>query len=139
MSSFIVENKTINKIVNFLGSSVSNNSSLGKKFIELGYNLNTEEGKERLANAMYILNVSGVTARYGTADDMIGDIFKYSILDTDGGVACFKALHCWLYQCDEGDIPEKSDLYKLFNDGVRVFMAEYIVTRLPGYEGAYWG
>ena len=50
---------------------------------------------------------------------------------------CLKSLDCYLYQCSEGDVPER-DLYQAvttFRDRLR----SALVCELPEYDAAEWG
>jgi hypothetical protein len=49
-----------------------------------------------------------------------------------------KSLQCWLYQCNEGDVPT-TELYGLFDTDVQMYLMDTIITKLPEYEEATWG
>jgi len=139
MSSFIVDNKTINRVVDFMAYSLKETTTIKDKLTKMGFDLSTYEGRVKLASALYALNLSGVSQRYGTADDMIGEPFTYIPTGGVNSVQSFKSLQCLMYQCMEGEVPEKSDLYKLLDTEVRPYLAEYIVNRLPEYDNLEWG
>ena len=69
MSAFMVEDKTINIVVSILSRITRTNYTyLGRQFSDLGYNLETEEGKEKLGQDMFVLNLMGVDSRYGEGE-----------------------------------------------------------------------
>jgi hypothetical protein len=86
------------------------------------------------------LNIAAVDARYGK-----GEAAKFRKLDYRYQVTApvplvqvVNSLRCWLYQCCEGDVPETA-LYRLFDDYIRLYLLNKIVTALPEYEDADWG
>ena len=139
MSAFMVEDKTINIVVSKL--AYGRDLEWIQRIIKAqGYDLETLQGRQKLADAMFTLNVKGVDARYGEnqAEQFRPLDFKYQIEDNYTMIQAYKSLGCWLYQCAEGDNPEESALYKLMNQ-VKGYLAEHIVSRLPEYEKAPWG
>jgi hypothetical protein len=46
-------------------------------------------------------------------------------------------MKCWLYQCAEGDVPER-ELYTFFADVVEKYLLRKIVYNLPEYDQAEW-
>jgi len=139
MSAFVVEDKTINEIVSYL-SRARNIEWIQRVIKAQGYDLETRDGQEKLANQMFLLNVKGVDARYGDnqAQEFRTLDFKCSLTLHFTRMSAYKALGCWLYQCAEGDNPEESALYKLM-DQVKAHIAEDIVRSLPEYDKLPWG
>lgn len=138
MSAYIVENKTINRIVNRLVCEVRNypfSGNLPQKLSELGYDLTSEQFAEKLANDMFALNVNAVKQRY----EKVGSIpkFVYFPDSPESLIQTFKSLSCWLYQCCEGDVP-KSSLYQVFDCYVEKYLLKRIIYELPEYEKAEW-
>lgn len=138
MSAFVVEDKTINKVVTKLAYD-RNGDWLKRKLNESGYDLETHEGKQKLGRAMFSLNIRAVNMRY---DDKPADQFRplnyrFKLEGNETKVACLKALHCWHYQCTEGDC-DQSPLYNLMKE-VAHSWADDIVSKLPEYENVLWG
>lgn len=149
MSAFVVEDKTINRIVDWLRLDAMGSRKATAHALN-GYNLDIDGDAERLAHDMFNLNVAAVNQRYGPneAEKFRPLDFKYA----DGGPtgtfrwgdsaianACrtLKALHCWQYQCCEGDVPE-TPLFKMFTE-VESAIANWIVGTMPEYEQTDWG
>jgi hypothetical protein len=108
MSAFIVEDKTINKIVTWLRREVFKQSfTLDQKATKYHIDLYGDMWDEKLAKAMFQLNCAGVDARYGEGtakkDRTVNFMFKPE--HCLSLVHVFKALQCWSYQCSEGDVP----------------------------------
>jgi len=154
MSSFIVKDSTINRIVNFcfweqdcfLRETI--NKELGKVGIDL-HQYTTYEEEDRYLKAfgeeLLKLNVMAVYTRYEHLDEIKGEIKKalleYEYGETDlndrGEIQALKSIQCFLYQCSEGDIPEKSDLYKALRK-IEESIESNIVSSLPEYKKAVW-
>ena len=144
MSAFVVEDKTINRIVDWLCLDWRG-SRKATVFALDGYNLDIDGAAERLAGDMFNLNVNAVNQRYGPneAEKFRPLDFKYShrIQWGDSAVAnacrALKALHCWQYQCSEGNIPE-TPLFRMFSE-IDSAIALWIIGTMPEYETADWG
>ena len=136
MSAFLVADKTINKILTQLDYKTRQSLWLRGKFEEeLGVNF-AEDWPTKLGQKMWELNQLALGYRYGDEKEEL----KYSfspVLCTP--IEAFKALQCWMYQCSEGDIPEKSKLFRFFADVVRPHLAEAIITQTAEYDQAEWG
>lgn len=113
MSSFIVEDKTINRVVNYIAYDHKYTYIRRRAKEELGFDLTTPEGQQQLGWAMFKLNIRAVNQRYedGQADQFRPLDYKYHIIGDYSLPAMIKSLACWLYQVSEGDCPE-SALYK---------------------------
>ena len=139
MSAFIVEDKTINKIVTWL--AYSQDASWDRRQIEkLGYDLSKRFSVEKLAKDMFALNCRAVDARYGQGEaEKFRELnfqFREEHMETE--ISILKAINCWHYQCSEGrEIPEHP-LYKAM-DRLSNGIAQGIVSRLPQYDKAVWG
>jgi len=139
MSAFIVEDKTINRVVTWLRREVSTShvamDRLARKY---GIDLVSDNWNEKLARAMFQLNCDGVNARYGQ-----GEAEKFRPLNFTYKPECdtlrvqvLKSLQCWKYQCSEGEVP-KTKLYQFFVE-VEHHLALEIVMDLPAYDKAVW-
>src|SRR3990167_7568836 len=139
MSAFIVSDKTLQDIVSYLDLDVrfSNTSkcygSLGRILLKRGFNLELQEHKDRLIKEMALLNRLGVNERYNEQENEHDVRYVDQFCPTI--IQAYKSLGCFLYQCCEGDIPKKNELYKMFEE-IKSEMAEYIVSHLPEYEKA---
>lgn len=129
MSCFIVEDETINKAITALIKHEDETKHNGLTLSNTGFSLSA------LGQAMLTLNEIAYTKRYGEnpVDDLPYQGFKL-IRCTD--VEAFKAIECWLYQCDEGESNTNTDPLFLFFDKFLNFLARKIVQSLTEYENA---
>jgi hypothetical protein len=138
MSAFIVEDKTINRVVTFLATD--REGDWLRRYIQeqLGIDLTTSMGRETLGKLMFSLNCDAVNQRYG--DDQAKEFrplnYAYRIEISCNRIMAFKAIQCWHYQCSEGDI-DQSNLYQVM-ERVQGHLAEMIVTRLDAYDKLAW-
>jgi hypothetical protein len=143
MSTFMVEDKTINYIINWLGKEleqVYGTIIIRHKLMELGIDTSIAGWEEILGYEMFQLNIKAVDARYGNGEAATFRKFdyRYEVTEPVSLVQVLKSLRCWLYQCSEGSVPE-IELYQLFDTDVRLYLMSEITTQLPKYEKAYWG
>lgn len=132
MSAFVVEDKTINNVVGFLNDS--RNRDLRKIVLEAAQLTDADERwHEKLGASMAIMNQDAVNQRYGENDEAHYE-FHFELADD---IQVYKSLQCWLYQCCEGDVPERP-LYRAFGELERR-IGNRIIQRLPRYESAVWG
>ena len=140
MSAYIVEDETINTIVNFL----ANCEQEKKLWIilplrKLGYDLLNPFQCKRLAEEMYTLNCDSIEQRYGEgeAEEMSGgQIFIYRNTPFSNRVQVLKSLACFLYQSCEGDC-EETPLYEAL-ERIKGILAYHIMIDLPVYDTAKW-
>jgi len=150
MSAFVVEPKTINRVITWLESQCEKRQWIGTRAEEelgkIEFSLDREYIAD-LGQAMYNLNINAVSQRYPgdeTIDTLPGSVtkdgklmpYKYraDVVYTD--LQAMKSLSCWLYQCSEGNVGE-TGLYKAF-ERISNLMAHHIITRLPQYDKAEW-
>ena len=143
MSAFIVDNKTINNIVTWLDSALEETYGtiiIRQKLLEQGFDASESDWTERLGQAMFQLNVIAVDARYGSgeAKRFRPLAYRYKLTHSVPLVQVLKSLQCWLYQCNEGDVPQTA-LYGLFDNEVRLYLMTEIIDALPEYQEAFWG
>ena len=139
MSAYIVEHKTINRIVNKLVREVRDNLDsyiIQEKLSELGYDLTNNSDAEKLAKDMFMLNLNAVSQRYD--EEIPAPVFLFQEKHIASLVQTLKSLNCWMYQCTEGDIPG-SKLYKFFAKMFKNYLLKRIVYGLPEYDQAEWG
>ena len=138
MSAFIVEDKTINKIVTFL--AIDRDGDWLRREIQkkTGFDLETAQGKSDFARALFRMNVAAVSQRYDDGVENFAPMtYQYQIDITITPITVFKALKCLRYQCSEGNVPE-TELYKLLEYIISA-LAEKIISNNPEYDKAYWG
>lgn len=143
MSAFVLNSKSLSIFVENLSKKI---------FSEYYYGITTEwkkvlfavidftEGKkdfcEKLFSEMETLNVMAVNIRYNRKDVSL-DSFNKTNEDVSD-IQLYKTLQCWLYQCNEGNIPEMSRLYtlmKMLEDDLK----NWIISNLTEYKDAVWG
>lgn len=139
MSAFVVEDKTINRVVSFLAYDREGGHIRRMIQERIGLDIESQVGQETLGKLMFSLNCDAVNQRYG--DDQAAEFrpldYKYTRDFYAARLHAFKALQCWSYQCSEGNI-EETPLFQVM-DRVRGDMAEMIVSRLKEYDTINWG
>ena len=139
MSAFLVEAKTINRIVSFLNACEDPHTP--HSFKALGYEPTQFEHLERLARDLYLLNCEAVDTRYGKGESAgpLGFEFQFQFEDRDTlkPAAIYKHAKCLIYQCAEGDIPERH-LFKAL-ESFAESLAHQIIETIPAYSEAQWG
>lgn len=139
MSAFIVEDRTICKIVTWLAEG-RDTAWYRNQVEDLGYDLSKPMSMEKLAKDMWALNCRAVDARYGSgsADGMGGRVFRFNHAGSGIGVfEIIKAINCWHYQCSEGDEVPENPLFKVM-EKISGSLAQSIVSRLPEYDRLPW-
>jgi hypothetical protein len=99
----------------------------------------TNQQKEigtQIGRKLFLMNRRALRARYG-CDDHLHPEFVFERWADTTPVEQFKAIHCLLYQCAEGNVPN-SLLYDALNH-VAGELAQRIVQDLPEYDKASWG
>ena len=138
MSAFLVDKKTIDRVITHLDHEIRQSEWLKEKF-EKELNLNFEDfdndWKNILGQKMWDLNQLSLGYRYGDAKQELKYSF-YPALETS--IQAYKSLSCWLYQCCEGDIPEISKLYIFFDSFVTKYIAESIVMNSKEWDEGEW-
>lgn len=151
MSAFIVEDKTISNIVNWINRNLDECYEVKQDLIEMGYNLDSVNWQDKLAQDLFDLNVKGVGQRYSqvtpdkqTKEDWEKEAkefrplnFKYDPTYLTDSAGVFKSTGCLSYQCAEGDNTENK-LY-LFLEKLENTIAKKIVYKMPSYDMAIWG
>lgn len=129
MSAFIVDDNSINGIINHMGKE-EYIETIWSELEELGIN---KDKLETLAQAMLDLNYSSVNQRY-REDEKAPKIERKDVKIST--MQAYKSLKCFLYQSCEGDCTEKP-LYKILN-AYKDHLAVSIVGDLPEYNAAAW-
>jgi hypothetical protein len=137
MSAFIVEDKTINKIVSKIYLD-RDGDWLKRKFKDAGYDLDISNQRSKLAWDMFKLNIRAVNMRYEDkpADQFRPLNFKPALEANYTMISCIKSIKCWMYQCSEGDC-DQSELFKLMECVCDSWMYK-VVSSLPEYEKSVW-
>lgn len=124
MSSYIVEDQTIDRIISGLIKT-----KLINEFKDIQILDNSAFGQELID-----MNTEAVDYRYSEKNDKMQ--YKFTNVPVTE-VQAFKSLQCLLYQCCEGPVPD-SKLYKQMRE-IGNLMAVKTVNDLPSYEKAQWG
>ena len=149
MSAFVVDDAVVNRIAAFVHYCSGYRQAPwmyvkadAAALLSMTHNAADPEHDDKyLAMALFATNCDAVGVRYGEArlpEFRINSLtFKAITPAANNPVAVVKDMDCLLYQCSEGDIPERP-LYKAmakFRDHVcRVLIAE-----MPEYDAAPWG
>jgi hypothetical protein len=108
-----------------------------------------------IGRKLFELNIEAVRQRYGRADDMVPDgwqIEDYQYNEPPPVPGCpseidsLKAMHCLIYQCSEGDVPERP-LYQTLVETSQMLEQRIrdkhmagpgAIEDLPAYQRAEW-
>lgn len=137
MSSFIVDAKTINRILTYLHlhKGQMSYSYITRRAAELGYDLESNSGLSELGTDLLGLNYRATNARYNEENGLQQlHIYKFEHVSQ---LQALKSLQCLKYQCSEGDVPE-SVLFKFLEDCEHAIMSS-IIRAMPEYENTQWG
>lgn len=136
MSSFMVEDKTINQIVSYLKDG-RDLEWLRRQLKEKGFDLDSKFGAEKLGKNMFYLNCIAIDDRYGKnqAEEFRTLDYKYR-LEIARPMQAYKSLRCLIYQCSEGHAM-KHETYKLL-EFISDRLAHHIISKLPEYDKAIW-
>lgn len=132
MSSFIIDNKCMNRIIN--GLYWKSNFKDGYRSLYEEMNLISSDDFVILAKKLFKLNTDAFNYRYDE-NNKVPEFEWINCPVTD--IQFLKSLHCLRYQCCEGNIPKRK-LYKWLTDVINC-MESYIVRKMPEYEKAEWG
>lgn len=140
MSAYLVEDETINRVVEWFCWEIEKSPFLKEKLeAALGIDTTTYQWFVQLGHAMFQLNVTGMVSRYGEGAAKRFRKRNYAYKPAHGSeIQVLKSLQCWLYQCTEGDVVKKP-LYRFFREVVEPHLMRKIIGDLPEYEVAAWG
>ncbi|SRR6266568_1598565 len=133
MSAFLVSEKTINVIVATLSAFLNDNHFLQEKASALSIDVSSTYWQEKLADALFKLNCEALHQRY---NDSEFPLFQFQNAHDPSLIQVYKSLQCFLYQCSEGNVPEKK-LFKFMEEFSHI-LANRIVITLPAYDKANW-
>ncbi len=136
MSAFIVEPKTINRIITYLENEIIHrqNYMVARRLTKAGVDFKYKDWKSRLAVRMHNLNVRAVNDRYDEKLDKNPLVsFSEEWVTT---TQAYKSLKCWLYQCTEGTC-DRTRLYKQLYEISRD-IAEFLLHSRSEFEKGEW-
>jgi hypothetical protein len=134
MSAFIVDGKTIDRIVSFLLDNVREFNGIGISYtsqVPWAQGVGTQIGQQ-----LYRLNTDAVNSRYREGEESPGTRYHYTAVGRLSDIQAYKSIKCFLYQCSEGDVPERPlfiELSKVHGD-----LAHRIVCATARYDRAEW-
>jgi hypothetical protein len=144
VSAFVVSNKTINNIVNRLAEEVRDSKLTWwttniQKHVKHPVTADSDDWKTELGELLIAMNIEAVSQRY---PDVRGNFTKGEVQYwfTPKDVNRFQALKdlsCYIYQCTEGDVPNRA-LYKTIKE-FEYELAMRIIEEMPRYKAAIWG
>lgn len=136
MSSFIISSKTMDSIVHGIwpNGSSTHCPPLPDDIIKL----TGASTKQELGNRLYAMNWAAYKQRYGDGimSELNGFAYKVGPTILYSREQTLKSLHCYAYQCCEGNVPD-SPLFTALSHYKEEFAA-WIVQSSPAYEKAEW-
>lgn len=135
MSAYIVEDKTINRIVTGIVDLMNLREGVLSRVKHYTRDL-AITSEDEFANELMGMNVDAVRARYPNSEPWHRRMVRYRP-ERCGPIQLLKSLDCYLYQCSEGEVPER-DLFKKM-DGIRNGLTRAIVCGSPEYDQSEWG
>ena len=146
MSAFVVTDKTINQVVFYL--THCDRLEYLKRELAKAAEIDRDDldFSSKLAVSLLQLNTDAVCQRYPDIphDAMLaraefnpsaGDFRPHPIVCSD--IQAYKSLGCLLYQCSEGNVPERP-LYQVLRQAEHT-LADQIISRTSEYQEADWG
>ena len=150
MSCYIVDDETIDTILNLFsacrnGCYIGGTSTYGidwqirRVLGEYVPEIPSNDDWTNLGQSLMGMNLAAYYARYGDWEGWARrDVYQYHFDTYPTLIRAYKAIKCLLYQCFEGDIPERWSLYKAM-DAIKGAIAEAIVESMNEYKEAHWG
>ena len=89
----------------------------------------------KIAQILYALNVDAVNQRYNDNESIMYDGFRST--PPLKPIEFLKKLHCWQYQCSEGNVPDRK-FFKAI-EKLSAAASHDIVVNSKEYEAASWG
>ena len=132
MSSFIVSQKTMNRVMSYIRRHATD------EIKELDYDPNVFESMVKLNSALVALNHQAVDIRYKGDKNKFNPQKATEFVSIEVSDAqAFYSLCCLIYQCTEGDIPDTSELYQMLSE-IRDELAKTIAYKVADSEHAEW-
>ena len=139
MSSYKVDDSTINGILSFF--RFCNNYS-GARYDVITSMVKWQLVESRLCGdfcglgqQMSEMNDAALAARYGDTEPEW--VYEHDYAAPPTPIQAYKSLKCFLYQCNEGGVPDMV-LYQALSS-VAATLAEGIVQGMAEYDKANWG
>src|SRR5215831_5313351 len=139
MSTFIVNTKVMAKVVTaiLLNLDTFDGKSTHRTALLAAPTHAQKEAGSKIGRKLFLMNRRALHAGYVCSGDNPLPQFVFERWADATPVEQFKAIHCLLYQCSEGNVPN-SPLYDALNHAARE-LAQWIVQDLPDYDKASWG
>jgi hypothetical protein len=135
MSCFVVEDKTINRIVSFLANERDREWYQRQLALAINFGHTHPDFNQKLGEALLNLNLEAYRQRYtASEDDLPLYKFKWELVSLPQAL---KSLRCLIYQCSEGNVPD-TPLYKEL-DALSHRWALKLCDMVPAYNTADWG
>ena len=103
MSAFIVSTETMQRVI----AAITDNGRIYDGMFAGEYLFRNSSDLDKLGNGLFAMNADAVNQRYSGEND-IPPSFSYRPLGD--GVSLedrYQAVSCLIYQCSEGDVPER--------------------------------
>ena len=139
MSAWIVEIKTMDRVVSAIASSSWNGT------IFHGFNFESAEGKDKIGRALFRANYKAVRSRYSHVDGLLPGqhptkhpqtMYRHTSREVSK-IQQLKSCNCLHYQMSEGRVPD-SKIYKELETVINRLQSE-VIADLGTYDAADWG
>lgn len=138
MSAFYVSRGTVDAILTML--QVRDGETLARIFAPFTAPEDPRDALDALGRQLLEMNVSALEARYPThdhaADAEDAAAYTFTARPSSTGYA-LRQLDCLMYQCAEGDVPERPLFEAL--EKTRRLLADRVLEGVPAYASAPWG
>jgi len=127
MSSYIVDYKTIDRILSWINNN-QNSTAIGSF---------CADDLESFGKKLLLMNTKAVNQRYEEkSDEKHAKSYKFKKVKVYDCQA-LKSAECLYYQCSEGNVPGMK-LYKSLRSLIEI-MRNFVIEKLPAYTKAEWG
>lgn len=140
MSAFIVGQETIDRIITGLNRATHGTHGGFDGWPEPPDSLKvpTDEAYDEVGTALWQMNADAVDQRYNETNPI--PLYHFTLAAAKRPVDQFqflKSIRCLLYQCSEGDVPQRP-LYQDLRQ-YSLILAMWTVERTKEYDQAVWG
>lgn len=146
MSAWMVSNETLSNIANLIDMyRITGYNSFGYDMPDDLMRIVGSKSAEQIFEMLANMNIDALKQRYPQSyEDMIGEIRYISSADIykprESGLTyhyqLLKSLHCFIYQCCEGSVPD-CELYQAI-EKLATHLSNYIISKMPEYQTAEW-
>lgn len=138
MSAYIVNDQTINRIIATLEQCKDFGDYINYPTLTAELcAMMTECKPAEFGLKMYRLNLAGVEQNYSEDLSDLKNYYHYRPVMVDTPKQLYKSLHCFLYQCDNGE-NDNDSLFRALDD-FRSHLARWLVEQSREYDGLEWG